>query len=151
MANSLSIRMEKSKGDTAVDGLIAGVVAGLAMALLLMATGLLNGTSPLVTLGYFDPGRAGQWLPGIPMHLAVSAIYGALFALLMRLIAPRRPSLTPQAWLAGLAYGLLLYGLAAGVIFKTFETPMRDIAAWQLVTAHLLYGLVLVWWLIRKQ
>lgn len=142
---------ERTKGDTAVDGLIAGVAAGLVMALFLALAGFLSGTEPQVTMGYFDPAQAGDWRTGLLGHLAVSAIYGVVFALLMRLAVWIRPSFFQQSWLWGIAYGLVLHGLATGVMFTTVATSLTRIAAWQIGAAHLLYGLVLSLWLLRSQ
>lgn len=141
-------RKEEATGETAVNGLIAGLPAGLVMAISLMLTGILTGTQPLVTLGYFDPGRGGGWLSGLLAHLAVSAIYGMIFALLMRVGERIRPSFSRGSLLWGLVYGLMLYGAAVGVVFRAIASPLAQIAAWQLAAAHLLYGLVLS---IRQQ
>lgn len=143
MEKSRFVKMEKSTGETAVDGLMAGMVAGLAMALVLALGGLFSGRQPLVTLGYFDPARVSNWLTGLLAHLAVSAIYGVVFTLLLRLVGWIRPSLLSQIWLWGLGYGLLLYGLASGVVFTAVANPLTQITAWQMGAAHLLYGLVL--------
>jgi hypothetical protein len=151
MEKSRFIKMEKSAGDTAVDGLIAGLAAGLAMAIFLALAGLFSGTQPLVTLGYFDPARAGNWVPGLLAHLAVSAIYGVIFTLLLRLVGWIRPSLLGQIWLWGMGYGAILYGLAAGVVFTAVANPLTQIAAWQMGAAHLLYGLILGFWLFKDQ
>ena len=151
MEKSHLVRMEKSTGDTAVDGLIAGLAAGLAMALFLALAGLVNGTQPLVTLGYFDPARAGNWLTGALAHLAVSAIYGVIFALLQRVAGWIRPSFLRLHWLWGVGYGLLLYGLARGVVLTAIANHLTQIAAWQMGAAHLLFGLVLGLWLLKTQ
>jgi hypothetical protein len=151
MEKSRFVRMEKSTGDTAVDGLMAGLVAGLTMALLLALAGLFSGVKPLVTLGYFDPARAGNWLTGLLAHLAVSAIYGVVFALMLRLVGWIRPYLIRQIWLWGMGFGLVLYGLATGVVFTAVANPLTQITAWQMGAAHLLYGLVLGLWLLKNE
>ena len=151
MEKSHLVRMEKSTGDTAVDGLVAGLAAGLAMALFLVLAGFISDRQPLVTLGYFDPARTGNWMTGLLAHLAVSAIYGVVFTLLLRLVVWIRPSLLRQVWLLGLGYGLLLYGLAAGVVLTAVTNHLTQIAAWQMGAAHLLFGLVLGLWLLKTQ
>ena len=150
MTKSQLVKVEKSIGDTAVDGLIAGLIAGLTMALFLALAGLLSNRQPLVTLGYFDPARAGNWLTGVLAHLAVSAIYGVIFSLLLRLVGWIRPSLLGLIWLWGLGYGAILYGLATGVVLTAVANPLTQIAAWQVGAAHLLYGLVLAFWLQKN-
>ena len=47
------------------------------------------------------------------------------------------------AWLAGLAYGLLLFAVARGIIFTAMPSDMLQISAAQLLVAHLIYGLLL--------
>ena len=42
-------------GDAAVDGLLAGAGGGIAMAAVLVASGLLAGAGPASTLARFDP------------------------------------------------------------------------------------------------
>lgn len=137
---------EEEMGETAVNGLIAGLPAGLVMAISLALTGISTGTQPLVTLGYFDPRRAGGWLSGLLGHLAVAAIYGLIYALLMRVGERIRPSFSRVSWLWGMVYGLVLYGLAVGIVFRAAPSPVAQIAGWQLAAAHLLYGLVLGIW-----
>ncbi|MCB8985933.1 MAG: hypothetical protein H6659_19045 [Ardenticatenaceae bacterium] len=136
------VRRERTWGDTAVDGLLAGLVGGLVMGLFLAVASWLNGGLPLAVLGYFDPAQAGGWLTGLLAHLAVSAIYGAGLALLLRGVRWIRPSLTKLAWLWGAAYGLLLWGLAAGVVLTAVDSSLLKIPTWEFGLAHLLYGLV---------
>lgn len=92
---------KKSLGDTAVDGLVAGLPAGLQMAVVLVLAGLLSGTPLLETLGYFDPAQAGNWLTGLLAHLAVAAIYGVVFALLRAAVGRIWPSLSRPVALCG--------------------------------------------------
>ncbi|MCB8928141.1 MAG: hypothetical protein H6652_21255 [Ardenticatenaceae bacterium] len=136
------VRREKAWGDTAVDGLLAGLVGGVFMGLFLALAGWLNDGVPLATLGYFDPAQAGGWLTGLLAHLAVSAIYGVGLALLLRVVGWIRPSLTKLAWLFGGLYGLLLWGLAVGVVLTAVDSSLAQIPAWEFGLAHLLYGLV---------
>lgn len=136
------MRRERTWGDTAVDGLLAGLVGGVVMGLFLVVGGWLNGGPLLATLGYFDPAQAGGWLTGLLAHLAVSAIYGVGLALLLRAVGWIRPSLTKLAWLWGGLYGLLLWGLAVGVVVTAVDSALAQIPAWEFGLAHLLYGLV---------
>lgn len=83
MNPSFRLRRVKPTGDYAVDGLFAGFWAGAAMAIFLALVGLVDGRPPLETIAYFDPTAAGSWLTGAFSHLAVSAIYGLVFGLLL--------------------------------------------------------------------
>ena len=150
MMDKAYLAQKKSAGDTAVDGLVAGLPAGIGMAIVLTLTGLLSGRPPLVTLGYFDPAQAGNWLTGLLAHLAVSAIYGVVFALLMGIVGRIRPSLTRLVVLWGAVYGLLLLTVAYGVWFTAVTSPLSQIAAWQMGAAHVVYGLSLGLWLYKN-
>ncbi len=127
-------------GDTAVDGLLAGGLAGVGMGLYLLLAGLTWGDSPVVTLGRFDPGGAGAPAAGLLAHLAVSAVYGAVFALVWRL-ALRRSRL--PIWAAAVAYGLLLWVLAAGSLLPAAVASLIGIPPVHFAFAHGAYGLIL--------
>ena len=141
-SNSTSSTQQKSVGDTAVDGLLAGLVGGVAMALFLVVIGWLSGAPPQTTLAYFAPAQTGSWLTGLLSHLAVSAIYGVVFGLLMGMVGRLRPSLLRWLWLWGVGYGLGLWLLGAGVVLTAVASPLVQIPAWEFAAAHLLYGLV---------
>jgi len=151
MEKAYVTQKKKSLGDTAVDGLVAGLPAGLGMAVVLVLTGLLSGTPPLVTLGYFDPAQAGNWLTGLLAHLAVAAIYGVVFALLLAAAGRIRPSLSRLVVLWGAVYGLALLAVAYGVWFTAVPSPLAQIPAWQMALAHGVYGLGLGLWLRKNQ
>jgi hypothetical protein len=152
MTTNVKIRhRERSIGDTAVDGLLAGLIAGLSMAIFLALAGLLEGTPPLTTLAYFDPARAGGWLTGLLAHLAVSAIYGVLFGLLLGVLGQIRPSALRWRWLLGMDYGVALWVLGLGIVLTAVGAPLAQIPAWQFGLAHLVYGLALGLWLQKYQ
>ncbi len=144
MSNNVrELRRRATTGDTAVDGLIAGILAGMAMAAYLVLAGLLSGVPAAVTMGRFDPGQAGNWAAGTVAHLAVSGIYGVVFALLFGALLRVGPSLRRFGWLAGLVYGLLLFAFARGILFAALPSDMLEFAAVQLLVGHLIYGLLL--------
>lgn len=130
-------------GDAAVDGLIAGLLAGSVMAAYLLLAGLLAGVPPAVIMSRFDPGQGGNWLAGTAAHLAVSGLYGVAFALLFAALLRVRPSLRRFGWLAGLFYGLSLFAFARGILFAALPSDMLAFTAAQLLVGHLLYGLLL--------
>lgn len=140
----------KKVGDIAVDGLLAGILGGLAMAVYLVLSGFFNGLSPAVTLGFFDPSLQGGWLPGSLAHLAVSAVYGVIFALLFALPIRRWPLLRRSGWLVGLAYGLILWALARGVLLPAAGSPLLRIGTIHLALAHALYGVILGYEVSRR-
>jgi hypothetical protein len=135
-------QVERGWGDAAVDGLLAGVVAGLVMAAYVLVVGMLRGADWQTVLSQFDPGAAPRALNGALTHLAVAGVYGALFGLTWRAVA--RLVRRVPAWAAGLAYGLLLWGLAA-LITGSGATGgwLRDMPPLHFAVAHAIYGLAL--------
>jgi hypothetical protein len=73
----------RSLGDSAVDGLFGGAIAGILMAVYLVIAGLFNREGPGTVLGRFTPSGDGSPFLGTLAHLAVSAVYGAIFALIL--------------------------------------------------------------------
>jgi|WetSurMetagenome_2_1015567.scaffolds.fasta_scaffold09827_6 hypothetical protein len=140
----------QTAGDAAVDGLLAGAAAGIAMAVYLMVAGLLAGEGPASVLARFDPARQGAPLIGAVIHLAVSAVYGLLFGLIYRLVGRGRLSGRTAGALIGLVYGLMLLLLAQGLTFIGAGTTLREIPVVQFAIAHLIYGLVLGWLVARS-
>lgn len=148
---TMNTQQTMSMGETAVDGLLAGLVGGVVMALFLAAAGWLAGAPPLTTLAYFDPAQTGSWLTGLLAHLAVSAIYGVVFGLLLGVMGRIRPSLVRWGWLLGIGYGLALWLLGLGVVLTAVGAPLAQIPAWQFALAHVVYGGVLGFGLGKHQ
>jgi hypothetical protein len=136
------IRTKATWGDTAVDGLLAGTGSGVVMAIYLVMAGLWLGEGFAVMLGRFDPGAAASPLVGGLAHLAMSAIYGILFALSWRLLLQRWLGRVPL-WLTGLAYGLILFLAATAVGLPLSDSPLREIPTLHFATAHVIYGAAL--------
>ena len=144
MANQDLTAPMKSKtiGDAAIDGLLAGIGAGLVMALLLLVVGALSDDSPVTVMERFDPVGSQNLATGLLTHLAVSSIYGAIFGLLFLALVRLRPSSPRFGWLAGLIYGLVLYAIAQVGISAGADTGLADYSAPVLLPAHAVYGLV---------
>ena len=139
----------QTAGDAAVDGLLAGAAAGIAMAAYLVVIGLVAGEGPASVLARFDPARQGAPLIGAVIHLAVSAVYGLLFGLIYRLIGRGRLAGRTAGALMGLVYGLALLLVAQGLAVVSMGVPLREISAVHFAIAHLVYGLVLGWLVAR--
>jgi hypothetical protein len=137
----------RSAGDIAVDGLLRGVIAGLAMSAVLVAAGLLARLPAQFVLSRFDPTSSGAVLPGLLAHLATAGIYGVLFALLTAPVADRLGS---RMILAGLAYGVILLAVSKGLMASELGAPLRALPAPGWALAHLAYGTVLGWLLVRR-
>lgn len=153
MANSSNVinQRKKSIGDVAVDGLLAGMAAGVVMAAWLVLAGLLGGEGPVAVLGRFDPGAGGSPLIGALMHLAVAGFYGVGLALILRVLAGRRMAANRARWLLGAVYGLILWLAARLVVLPGLNQALGDIATLNFLGAHLLYGLLLGYLLGRHQ
>jgi hypothetical protein len=127
-----------------VQGIIAGLCGGAAMALAMMALSRAVGQSPLhmpkrlagVVLGpQAKDGGSGVIAFGFGMHVVLSAGFGALFAI----VANR---LTHEFWMTGLAYALTLWVLNFwGSQITPGGRQMSEAAwAWLSPLAHIVYG-----------
>lgn len=145
MADRTSFVTQRTKtiGDVAVDGLLAGMGAGLVMGVLLILLGLLAGVGPLDTLGRFDPAEGGSAAIGGLLHLAVSGIYGVIFAIGYRFLAGRWATLRRFGWLLGAGFGLALWLAAQFIILSGLHTPLAEIASLHFALGHLVYGATL--------
>lgn len=123
-------------GDAAVDGLLAGIAAGIAMALYLVVVSLFG--EGVAVLNRFDPNGASP-VVGTLMHLAVAGVYGAVFGIFFNWL--RRFNL--PAWLSGLAFGLVLFGVAVTIILPSSRSALAGIPMLHLGIAHAVYGLVI--------
>ncbi len=129
-------------GEAAVDGLLAGIGAGLLMAAYLTVAGLAYGDGVLNTLGRFDPAASESPVIGALAHFAVAGIYGALFGIAGRLLGRiMRGGLARGA--AGAVYGLGLYLFAAGVLLPAWGPLLQQVPAVHFAIAHTLYGATL--------
>jgi len=134
----------------AVDGLIYGLVSGIAMVVCLAAFTLLSGDSSGSTLELFSvEGLATPW-QGLFGHLSVSVVYGALFGAMIWLMKSYLASRKILSWLAGLIYAVILLLVAQFVVFPTTSSPVEAIPTWQWVFANGVYGLVLGGLFARK-
>jgi len=145
MSKSVPVRIKaRSASDAAVDGLIAGLAAGSAMILLMVTAGFAARLSPFQILTSFGAGQAATPLGGMLVHLSVSAIYGALFGLLLYFIPTPLVRRVP-VWLIGLLYAAVLLFFALGLILPEFSSPLANLPVWLLSFGHAAYGLVLGW------
>jgi len=125
-----------------VDGLLAGMLAGVVMASFLLATGLVDGVPLVETLGRFDPANSGSLLIGGLMHLAVSGIYGVGLALI-GLVLDRWADWRRYGWLLGASYALIMWAVARVLFLPTLQSTLAAIAPLHFVLAHVVYGVVL--------
>jgi hypothetical protein len=130
-------------GDAAVDGLLAGIAAGIVMAAYLVGVSLFG--EGVAVLNRFDPSGASP-VVGTLMHLAVSGVYGAVFGIVSNWI--RRFNV--PAWLSGLTFGLVLFALAVTIILPSSRSALAGISSLHFGIAHLVYGLVVGWVVSRN-
>jgi hypothetical protein len=133
-------KASRSAGDVAVDGLLRGVVAGLAMAAVLVVAGALAQLSVQLVLSRFDPTGGNSAMTGLLAHLASAGIYGLLFALLT---APGAARLGNRMILAGVIYGLTLWLISRGLMASELGAPLRVLPPVGWALAHIVYGAVL--------
>jgi hypothetical protein len=133
---------ENTSGDAIVNGLYAGLLAGMVMLVYLVVTGLIMGHPPLVVLGLFAPGKADSPLLGGLMHLAVSGVYGSLYGLIRHAI-PVRLRVGLPGWLSGALFGFLLFVMAELFLLPGTGSPLLAIPAANFALAHIIFGVVL--------
>lgn len=136
---SVTASTNRGWGDVAVDGLWPGIVGGVLMLAYLAAVGLLNGSRLVEVASYFLPDNSLPAVAGLGVHLATSAVYGAIFALVWMAVGRFRPRWLPL-WAAGLLYGLLL-GLGAWlVVIPGGLLGLGAVPTGHLLVSHGLYG-----------
>jgi len=127
-------------GDIAVDGLLAGMAAGILMAAALVLIGWLDDVGPLEMLGRFDPANGGSAATGGLFHLAVSGIYGVAFALAYHVLVSRWPRGRQYGWEIGLMFGLALWLAAQFSYLPRLDSALTEVAPWSFALSHLIYG-----------
>ena len=139
------INREISIGDAAIDGLLNGALAGLAMVVYLLVYAWFSGVGLLNMLVLFAPSADLGAMAGLLAHLAVSGIYGAVFGMGYAVLLRRR-GYSPPTWvhaMIGAAYGLLLLVVARLILLPATGSQMQEIPLIHLAIGHLLYGAVL--------
>jgi uncharacterized membrane protein len=143
--DQVALRAPSSVGDAAVDGLLHGATASVAMALYLLAAGMIAGTGPVATLSAFDLGQGTSPLRGALIHLAMAAIYGMVFGLVNRFIVRRRSIGRGGSVIIGFLYGLLLWLITQIAFTAGINVALSSLPIVHLAVAHVIYGAVLGW------
>jgi len=145
------ILKEKERGNNrAVDGLLYGLVGGIAMLVSLIAFALLTGDPPGAMLVRFSTGSSSSPIQGLFSHLAVSAIYGLLFGAVVWPVLRHFSSASWVGWFGGLAYAVVLLLLAQIAILPGVNSPLAQLPFWQWALSHSIYGFVLGGLFTRK-
>ena len=143
-------RNKESVSNLAVDGLIYGLMSGVAMFISLAAFALLSGETPGAYLERFSAAGLTSPMQGLLSHLAVSAIYGVLFGALIWPMLVHFSSSKLIGWLGGVVYAILLLFLAQTAILPGTGSPLAQLPFWQWTLGHGVYGLVLGGLFTRK-
>lgn len=134
-------------------GACAGLAGGLAMALTEMLIAVAAGqdiwreSKQIAAMVYpssalAHPGfAAGPVVVGSLIHLGISAVLGALFAIIIRRVF-RLPSDFGTPILTGLIYGMTVWMAAYFVVLPIFDPALLDGYAPAFIVQHLVYGLV---------
>jgi hypothetical protein len=145
-------------GRELVAGALAGQVAGLVMAVVVMAVfTLFLGTGPLYpvqvigSLVFGDAALQGLHLPavlaGLVLHQAGPALaWGLVFGAAVHALAPRRAGLLALGVAVGLASQVVDVGLVVPVAMRAFQGHdlwAEHVPAFWSWAAHLVYGLSL--------
>lgn len=135
------LKTKITAGDAAVNGLLNGLVGGVAMAAVVIIFSLLGGKG-FGYLGYFSAGAPVLPLVGLVMHLAVSTIYGLLYGLIRKWTRLDRLTRLP-GWLAGLIYAMGLWVFAVTLLLPGAKSMILTLPWVVFFTGHFAYGLVL--------
>ena len=126
--------------DCIVDGILHGMFAGSVMLALFIGMGNLVGKSPLDLLSMLGaPDTASSPMQGALRHIAMSAVYGIVWILLIVLPVRRWRFAHVYNWrLVGIGYGILLWLIALIVI--QYWTALSLLPWYALLIAHMVYG-----------
>lgn len=127
----------------AIDGLIYGLVSGVAMYLSMALLTLFMGEAPGDLLERFGIGGLTSPIQGLVSHLAVSAIYGIVFGALLWPLFKLFNTAKILNWLGGLSFSAVLLLLAQIAILPGTGSPLAQVPFWQWALGHGIYGLVL--------
>ncbi len=129
----------KSMSEAAVDGLLSGMLAGVAMLVFLVIGGMIIGSTTLETLQSLGSEQGGVPFAGFFAHLGIASFYGLLWGPAWRWL--RRYSTLP-GWVLGMFYGILLFILAQSLV-QTLPAPLQELNDTLMLAAHCVYGVVL--------
>jgi hypothetical protein len=128
-----------SPAEAAVEGLLRGMAAGIAMLGFLLAAGLVMGEAERQTILAASGELTMSPVTGLFAHLAVASFYGLLWGPAWRWIS--RHSALP-AWMAGMAYGIVLFVLAQSLA-QALPLSLQQLSSGVMLAAHTCYGFVL--------
>ncbi len=128
--------------EAALNGAFYGLLAGVFMELYVLLAGMVVAGSDWAYVRYLDLAHSGSPWQTVFTQLAVSLLLGTFFGMFCywsRLVQER----VLPAWLAGLAYGVLLWVLAAALVLPEDHFALSTLSSVYLLFAYMVYGLVL--------
>ena len=146
-------------GDLVRWGVIAGLIGGIAMAMIMMIVTAVLGMGFLAPLyliaATFHPAWAmaqglqiAPLLVGLMVHMVNSAVFGVIFAIVLRSIFRRAVGVVAAA-VAGMAWGILIFLVMTYGVLRLLDSAMAHaittngaLLAWW-IASHLMYGVVL--------
>lgn len=141
------------------EGVLGGIVAGIVMAMVAMMYTLATQgdlLAPLKQMGalFFGPndGSGIAMLAGLMLHMMMTAVFGVIFVVLANRAIAANLVLSSIGFgplaIAGMVFVLVEWAVAAFVILPLVDRPLvPTFASVGGFVAHLMYGLVLAWWL----
>ncbi|HZV01829.1 MAG TPA: DUF6789 family protein [Planctomycetota bacterium] len=142
-------------------GVLAGLLASLALLVFLALGALVRGEGPLFPIQLMATLAFGKEIAhkaitsnvivtGLTIHLGVSIFYALVFAYVADVL---RPATTAQALVAGACYGLAIYLVMYLYIVPRLAPLVGEDLPWYAVLlGHLAYGLTLaVFWPITER
>ncbi len=143
MADQETLHARKvSLGIAVVNGFFNGLLAGVMMALYLVLVVQLVEGSGWAYMGYLDIMLRDTPWQAVLIHLTISATYGVIYTLLLRLTRLDQQNLMPR-WLAGLSFGMLLWLMNFAWILPKDSLILGPLPSGYLLFAFMIYGLVL--------
>lgn len=129
--------MAERTGRQLKEGLGAGVVAGVLFGIMEMAASALMGQPPLMPIRMFASTVLGQValeatplgtavIVGTIAHLALSGLFGVIYAVLSGLLPPAAEIRTGQQGLLGLLFGIALWFVNFQIIARLFYPWFLD-------------------------
>lgn len=143
------------------EGILGGIAAGIVMAMVAMMYALVaegDLLAPVKQMGalFFpnDSGSAISIVAGLMLHMMAGAAFGAIFVLLVRGVAGGvlggRPTFGSIA-LAGMVFIVVEWAIASFGVLPLVDRPLLPtFASVGGFVAHLMYGIVLAWWLVSR-
>ena len=140
-----------------VPGAIAGLIAGIVMAMWAMIVAAVMGVGLLAPpqmiaepfFGPFQMGifNAGAFIVGLMVHMMFSIVFGILFALIWQGIAQGGT----VSILGGMIYGVLIWVVMSYVVGPIVGAHIaQEMPLWAWLVAHLMFGVILGAWPILR-